>query len=88
MKKPRSSSKSVVRSPARVSEDDMLPEYGFTGVRRNPYAARFAAGVTVVLLEPDVAAKFPDSAAVNDALRGLLDSGSKGRARRSRSRTG
>lgn len=66
----------------------MLPEYDFKNARRNPYAARFAGGVTVVLLEPDVAKKFPDSAAVNHALRGLLGAASKGRTRRPRSRTG
>jgi hypothetical protein len=62
----------------------MLAEYDLSNARRNPYAARFAAGVTVVLLEPDVAARFPDSAAVNDALRRLPDPAPKQRPRRSR----
>ena len=62
------------RRPAvsRVADaDDILPEYDFSGARRNPYAARFAAGSNVVVLDPDVAAVFPDSAAVNEALRAL-----------------
>ncbi|MGH2374895.1 MAG: hypothetical protein ACREOC_14560 [Gemmatimonadales bacterium] len=51
--------------------DDILPEYDFSKGRRNPYAARLAAGSHIVILEPDVAEVFPDSAAVNDALRAL-----------------
>jgi hypothetical protein len=55
-----------------VAPDEILPEYDFSGARRrNPYAARFRAGVTVVLLDPDVARAFPDATAVNDALRQL-----------------
>jgi hypothetical protein len=40
---------------------------------RGKYAERYAKGTTVVELEPDVAAAFPDAAAVNAALRALLD---------------
>jgi hypothetical protein len=56
----------------RVADDDIRPEYDFSKGRSNPYAARFKAGVTVVTLDPDVAESFPDSAAVNDALRALV----------------
>jgi hypothetical protein len=62
------------RSPARskpVPDDEILPEYDFRSARRNPYAARFQAGVTVVQLDPDVATSFPDATSVNDALRAL-----------------
>lgn len=55
----------------RVAEDDVRPEYDFSNARPNPYAARFQTGVTVVALDADVAAAFPDAAAVNDALRAL-----------------
>jgi hypothetical protein len=51
--------------------DDILPEYDFSKGRRNPYAARLVAGSHIVILEPDVAEVFPDSSAVNDALRAL-----------------
>ena len=58
--------------PRAVAEhDDILPEYDFRGARRNPYAARLAAGTTAVVLDPDVAAVFTDAKAVNDALRAL-----------------
>ena len=51
------------------NNDDMLPEYDFSGAVRGKYAAAYAAGTNVVLLDPDVAERFPDSKAVNDALR-------------------
>lgn len=56
--------------------DEILPEYDPALIRRGvrgKYAARYAEGTNVVVLEPDLAAAFPDSAAVNAALRALLD---------------
>ena len=64
----RTASKKASR-PRRVADDDIRPEYDFSAGRPNPYAARFQAGVTVVTLDADVAKRFPDAAAVNDALR-------------------
>src|SRR5882724_10748656 len=54
MKKP------AKRAP-RVGPDDILPEYDFSKGRRNPYAARMSAGSHIIVLEPDVAAVFPDA---------------------------
>ena len=54
------------------SDDDMLPEYDFTGAVRGKYYERYRQGTNVVLLDPDVAAVFGDSATVNDALRLLV----------------
>ena len=52
--------------------DDMRPEYDFSqGVRGKHYKA-YQAGTNVVFLEPDIAAAFPDSASVNQALRLLV----------------
>jgi hypothetical protein len=62
------------------SSDDMRPEYDFSGGVRGKYVQRFRVGTNIVVLEPDVAAEFKDSAAVNDALRKLL----KSRGKRSR----
>jgi hypothetical protein len=62
--------KAAKRKP-RVGPDDILPEYDFSKGRRNPYAARMTAGSHIIVLEPDVAAVFPDAAAVNGALRAL-----------------
>jgi hypothetical protein len=70
MKKKTVSAKPSRRSSV-VSEDDILAEYDFRSARRNPYAERFRSGATLVALDPDVAKSFPDSAAVNDALRAL-----------------
>lgn len=42
------------------------------GLVRGKYAARAAASSNIVVLEPEVAAAFPNSAAVNDALHALL----------------
>src|SRR3989442_12200216 len=53
-------------------DDDMLPEYDFRGAVRGKYYERYREGTNVVLLDPDVAAVFKDSAAVNDALRLLV----------------
>ncbi len=39
---------------------------------RGKYAAAYQQGTNLVLLQPDVAAAFSTSAAVNDALKGLL----------------
>jgi hypothetical protein len=53
-------------------EDELLPEYDFTGAVRGKYYERYRQGTNVVLLDPDVAAIFRDSAAVNDTLRRLV----------------
>jgi hypothetical protein len=65
--------KSSRASSSRVSEDDMRAEYDFSKGKRNPYASRLTSGVTVVVLDPDVAEAFPDSASVNAALRSLAE---------------
>jgi hypothetical protein len=54
-------------------DDDLLPEYDFSGAVRGKYYERYRQGTNVVLLEPDVAQAFKDSESVNRALRLLLD---------------
>ena len=56
------------------SEDTMRPEYDFTGAVRGKYAKRYEEGTNVVVLDPDVAERFPDSKSVNDALRSIAES--------------
>jgi hypothetical protein len=51
--------------------DDMRPEYDFTGGVRGKFYKEYMKGTNVVLLDPDVAEVFPDSRAVNEALRAL-----------------
>ncbi|HJP93998.1 MAG TPA: hypothetical protein VJ875_18715 [Pyrinomonadaceae bacterium] len=40
---------------------------------RGKYVSRYREGTNLVLLDPDVAAVFPDAKAVNDALRLLIE---------------
>ena len=56
---------------SKVDIDEILPEYDFSGAKPNKFAARYAAGSNVVVLEPDVAAMFPSAVEVNEALRAL-----------------
>ena len=65
-----------------VDIDDILPEYDFSRARPNKYASQYLAGSSVVVLEPDVAAVFPSSGEVNDALRALAEIIRQSRSRR------
>lgn len=49
----------------------MRKGYDFSAAVRGTTAARYREGTNVVLLDPDVSALFPDSSAVNEALRTL-----------------
>jgi hypothetical protein len=62
----------------KSNPDELREEYDFTSERRRAgvrgkYADRYAKGVNLVRLDPDVAAMFPDSEAVNEALRALAE---------------
>ena len=63
-----------IMSPRRrgSQEEELLPEYDFTGAVRGKYYERYRQGTNVVLLDPDVAAVFRDSATVDDTLRRLV----------------
>ena len=57
-------------------DDDLRPEYDFASMKggvRGKYVARLRKGSNLVLLEPEVAAAFPSADAVNEALRGVLN---------------
>ena len=56
-----------------ADRDTMRPHYNFRGGVRGKYVSRYRAGTNVVVLDPDVAAVFSSAAAVNRALRTLLD---------------
>jgi len=58
------------------NRNDIRPEYDFssmTGGVRGKYVAQYCAGTNLVLLDPEVAQAFPTDAAVNQALRAVLD---------------
>ena len=60
----------------RQADDDVQPEYEFASMQggvRGKYAERLELGSNLVLLAPDVAEAFPSDAAVNEALRGVLN---------------
>jgi hypothetical protein len=54
------------------TEDYDIPETDFSGAVRGKYYERAIAGTNIVLLEPDVARVFRDSAVVSQALREYL----------------
>ena len=68
--------------------DEILPEYDFRRARPNKFASRYVAGSSVVVLEPDVAAVFPNAEEVNEALRALASIIRKHRPRRTPPRRG
>lgn len=55
----------------------MRKEYDFRGAVVGKYAKRYAEGTNLVLLDPDLAAAFPDSKSVNEALRSLVRAAAK-----------
>ena len=58
-------------------DDELRPEYDFASMKggvRGKYAARLRKeGSNLALLEPEVAEAFPSDEAVNEALRGVLN---------------
>jgi hypothetical protein len=63
------------RTKKANDQDELRPEYDPALIRsgvRGKYAERYRAGTNLVRLAPDVAAVFPDAAAVNEALRLLM----------------
>lgn len=56
--------------------NDMRDEYDFGTLGkpvRGKYAKRYKEGTNVVVIDPDLVEKFPNTAAVNKALRDLLN---------------
>jgi hypothetical protein len=56
--------------------DELRAEYDLKELknrRRGKYVERYRAGTNLVLLEPEVAEVFPDSEAVNNALKMLIE---------------
>ena len=66
---------SMKKVESEMEEDELRPEYDLSQLKgrvRGKYVERYRAGTNLVLLEPDVAAAFPDAKAVNEALRLLI----------------
>ncbi|MGI4788898.1 MAG: hypothetical protein ACRYFS_08605 [Janthinobacterium lividum] len=54
------------------AEPEMLEQYSFKGGQRGRYAHLFPQEPHLIVLSPDMAAVFPDSDSVNEALRTLV----------------
>ena len=81
---------SMKKESAEGRGDEMRKEYDLSklaGGVRGKYYRRVTAGTNLVLIEPDLANRFPDSASVNRALRVLVEAAqtaSASKRRRSR----
>jgi hypothetical protein len=61
---------------SRTVSDELRPEYNFDyskAVRGRYHRKLLHEGANVVVLDPDIAEAFRDSASVNEALRSLLE---------------
>ena len=73
-----------MRKTAQNKNGGLRPEYDFRAMKggvRGKYVQRFREETNVVVLEPDVAEAFPNEEAVNQALRGVLDTARAVRSR-------
>ncbi len=65
-----------MKDKSKKIQDELRPEYNFDyskAIRGKYYKRLMDEGSNIVVLEPDVAKAFHDSASVNEALRSLLD---------------
>jgi hypothetical protein len=72
-----------------LSSGELRPEYkrsDFRELVRGKYVERLQASSNVVVLDPEVAALFPNAATVNAALRSLAEIANRAGARRGRQR--
>jgi hypothetical protein len=58
---------------SQESNEEMRAEYDFSNAVQGKHHQAYAQGTNVVLLEPDVARVYRDSASVNKALRLLME---------------
>ena len=72
--------KEIFMKKAKTSSDELRAEYkrsDFKKLERGKYYERVKESSNVVVLDPEIAAVFPNSAAVNKALHSLIEVGSK-----------
>lgn len=59
------------------SDDDLKPEYNLKSLGkgvRGKYFGQYQKGTNVVVIDPELSNAFPNTKAVNDALRKVLES--------------
>jgi hypothetical protein len=66
-----------MKKAVKIDADEMRAEYDFSKGVKNSYAARFAKGSNLVLIEPELFKAFPSEEEVNRALRILVKAGTK-----------
>ena len=64
--------KTSSKKSAKSGRSTTVPDIDFSGGVRGKYAARYAESTNIVVLSPEVAEVFPNSEAVNEALRTLV----------------
>lgn len=64
----------------KTKKDAMRTEYEFDGGVRGKYVRQYQESSNVVVLDPDVAVRFKNARAVNDALRALVKIAEQARA--------
>jgi hypothetical protein len=60
----------------KTNDADMSPEYDFAAMRggvQGKYARKLRERSNIIVLSPDIAEAFPNEEAVNQALRGVLN---------------
>ena len=65
-----------MKKTTQLLVDDLRPEYDFASMKggiRGKYTRRAREGTNIVLIEPEVADAFPTERAVNEALKGVLN---------------
>ncbi|HEX5368307.1 MAG TPA: hypothetical protein VFY10_02730 [Dehalococcoidia bacterium] len=73
----------------KSKDPDVKDEYDFSAGVRGKYAARYAEGTNIVILDDDVAEAFPDAESVNGALRAMAQIiREHGQSKRRRTRRG
>ena len=76
-----------MKKAKKAASDELRPEYkrsDFGVLTRGKYAERLQTSSNVVVLDPEVAALFPNAAAVNAALRSLVEIAKRAGFRRGR----
>jgi len=63
--------KAKSKTVKEADRDTMRPEYDFSKGVRGVTAARYREGTNIIVLDPELLDVFPDSDAVNEALRAL-----------------
>ena len=84
-----SSENSMKKESAARQSDDLRPQYDLSqlgGGVRGKYYRQATTGNNLVMIEPDLAALFPDSKAVNRALRVIADAAQTATASKRRRR--